>query len=147
MFPADVFYAEIIHAEGASNGTPFVCPKSWDGSALGITSSIETLFQELLCKDSYLGESIHAPYDFDIDVTIFGDLRPKIILLDDVFGDVGNFETHVFETLHRSHQVRILEVDCHVYCTQSRNYTIEKKLNGEDIDGGSAAIRGRTDKK
>ena len=87
-----------------------------------------------------MGESVHAPSDFDIDLAVFGDLRPEIILLDDVVGDVGNFETHVFETLHRSHQVKILDVDRHVSCARSGNDTIEDKLNGEEIDCGSAAI-------
>ena len=61
-------------------------------------------------------------------------------MLDDVFGYVGNFESHVFKTLHRSHQVKILDVNFHVSCAQSENDTIEENLNGEEIDCGSAAI-------
>ena len=60
--------------------------------------------------------------------------------LDDVFGDVGNFELHVFETLHRSHQVKIIDFNCHVSCARSGNDTIEENLNDEEIYCGSAAI-------
>ena len=87
-----------------------------------------------------MGESVHAPSEFDIDVALFGDLRPEIIFLDDVFGDVGNFDSHVFETIHQSHQVKILDVNRHVSCARIGNDTIEENLNGEEIDCGSAAI-------
>ena len=61
-------------------------------------------------------------------------------MLGDIFGDVGNFDLRVFETLHQSHQVKILDVNRHASCARSGNDTIDDNLNSEEIYCGSAAI-------
>ena len=45
-------------------------------------------------------ETILAASDFHVDVSIFGDLGGKVVLLHKVGGEVSEFETHVLETGH-----------------------------------------------
>ena len=47
-------------------------------------------------------EAIHAVSDFRIDVSIFGGLGGKVVLLHEVVGEVGEFEMHVLEAGHWS---------------------------------------------
>jgi len=37
-------------------------------------------------------------------------------------------------------EVEIFDVDCHEFGTWSGDYAVEKKLDSEEIDGGSAAV-------
>ena len=62
--------------------------------------TVQTFFSELLCKEAGLWEAIHAASDFFVDVSIYGDLGGKVVLLHGVVGEVCEFETHVLKAGH-----------------------------------------------
>ena len=51
-------------------------------------------------------ESMHSSPDLDMDVSIFGDFGGNIVLLEKIFGEVAEFETHVFVAGHRGVEVK-----------------------------------------
>ena len=47
-------------------------------------------------------EAIHPASNFHVDISIFGDIGGKVVLLYEIVGEVGEFEAHVLKAGHRS---------------------------------------------
>ena len=47
---------------------------------------------------------------------------------------------HVFKAIHRGVQVEVLDVDCHVPGVLGGDGAVLVKLDGEQVDGGRAAV-------
>ncbi len=45
VFFSDIFYAEVIDAEGEGDGVPIVLPKAWCGRALMVAMFVESFFE------------------------------------------------------------------------------------------------------
>ena len=85
-------------------------------------------------------KSIHLTSDLNIDIPIFGDFGGKVVLFDKIIREVTEFEPHIFIAEHWGVEVEIFDVDCHEFGTWSRDYAVEKKLDSEEIDSGSATV-------
>ena len=83
-------------------------------------------------------ESMHSSPDLDMDVSIFGDFGGNIVLLEKIFGEVAEFETHVFVAGHRGIEVKIFDVNSHELISRGGDDTVEEELQYEDIYGGRA---------
>ena len=90
-------------------------------------------------------ESVHALTHLNVNVSILGDFCLKIILVDDVVGDIGNFYPHVFISSHWCAEIEILDVDCHVLGTAYGDDAIEDNFGGEEVGCGCAAVKERMD--
>ena len=118
-----------------------MCPKTGGKFALSISLFIQYFFKQLLRKESALRKSVHPAPDFGVDIPIFGDFGGKVVLFDKIIGEVAGFYyLHIFIAGHWGVEVEIFDVDCHELGTWSGDYDIEKKLDSEEIDGGSAAV-------
>ena len=67
---ANVLYSKIIYANSEGNWASCVIPKAWYKCVLTVAFCIESLFQQLLGKESRLGESVHSTLDFNVDVSV-----------------------------------------------------------------------------
>ena len=47
-------------------------------------------------------EAIHTASDFHIDISIFGELGGKVLLLYEAVGEVSEVDAHVLKAGHRS---------------------------------------------
>ena len=92
-----------------------------------------------------MSESVHALTHLDVNVSIIGDFFLKIILVDDVVGDIGNFDPHEFISFHWHVEIEIFDVDCHVSGTACGDDAIEDNFDGKEVDRGCAIVEERTD--
>ena len=107
---------------------PIVCPKTGGEFALSISLFVQSLFKQLLCKESALRKSIHPASNFNIDISIFCDFGVEIVLFHNVFGEVAEFEVHIFVAGHWSVEVEIFNIYSHELCIWRRDKTVEKYL-------------------
>ena len=61
-------------------------------------------------------------------------------MLENIFWEAAELEAHVLIAGHWDVEVEIFDVDCHEFGTWSGDYAVEKKLDSEEIDGGSATV-------
>ena len=86
-----------------------------------------------------MGKSVHSLSGSQINVAIFGDLVPQGVLLDYVFGEVGQFELHVLISIHGSHEVQNLDVNGHEASTWRGDCDVKQEIGIEDICGWCSA--------
>ena len=80
--------------------------------------------------------AIHRfPSTFGVYITIFGCNITEFLLPNEVFRHISHLEAEVFVF-----EIEVFSVDCHKYCTQCRDYTVEEQLRGEYVGGWGSAI-------
>jgi hypothetical protein len=72
MLPPNVLDAKDIKTESEQERPPFMFPKARCEVALLAAVLVESFFEEILCKDACLWETVHALLYFDLDCTIVG---------------------------------------------------------------------------
>ena len=88
---------------------------------------------------------VHSLADLEIHPSIGGDLFPQVLLFDQVVREVCKFQSHVFVPFHWSIEVEIFDVCCHVAGLFDGDGAVEMQLDGEQVDGGCAAVAGESD--
>ena len=60
----------------------------------------------------------------------------EVVLFHDVWWDILDWDAYVFETFHGRSQVKILDVNCHVFRARGGDDAVD-----EDFDGGEVGCR------
>ena len=87
-----------------------MCPETGGEFALSISLFVQSLFKQLLCKDSALRKSIHLASDFNVDVSILCDFGGEIVLFQKILREVAESEAHIFVGGHWSIEVDFLNI-------------------------------------
>ena len=66
-------------------------------------------------------------------------------MFDNVVGEIGKFESHVFESVHGGIKVEVLDVDCHVVGVLGGDGAVLVQLDNDQGDGGRTAVAGTHD--
>jgi hypothetical protein len=82
-----VFHSEVFNNKGKADGSPVVTPVSWGDCTLPVSSLLEALGEEVLCKYTSLGEAIHPTLHFTEDVAICVYFVAEFVFIDDVLGE------------------------------------------------------------
>ena len=72
-------------------------------------------------------KAINSTSDFEIDPSV-SDLGGEIVFVDELIGDVGKFDTNIFEAIKRRAQIEILDAKASKFGTPTGQDTIENKL-------------------
>jgi hypothetical protein len=83
-------------------------------------------FEEFLCNDSCLGESIHATTNFAEHISGMVDLVQEIEFFNDVLGEEVDFHSEVFVALHGCHQTEIFDVNSYKLGVVCGDYAVEQ---------------------
>jgi hypothetical protein len=77
---------------------------------------VEAFFEEILCKDARLLETIHALLYLDVDYTLVGSQVVEVIGSDEIGREVADLNAHVFWSVHGFVEVEILHVGGAIAC-------------------------------
>ncbi len=84
--------------------------------AMVIPLSLETLFEQFVCKNAGLGETVHAHSDFNIYPALVFNKVVEIVFLDSFVRDQIKAKAHILVFLHGHHEVEIQEVHSIEFC-------------------------------
>ncbi len=110
---------------------PIVCLVVWCDFALAVTCLVKAFGQEFLSNDAGLWEALHPATYFteDIAFCIYFVMEP--IFVYDVLWEKFNFHSEVFLTIHRHHEVKVLDVNSHEFHIGGGNDAVEHEFDGE----------------
>ncbi len=91
-------------------------PKARCDLALLVAMLVEPFFEEILCKDARLWETVHALLYFDIDGTIIVGQVFEVVEFDKIGRQVAEFHVHVFQLVHGCVEEEILYIKGAVAC-------------------------------
>ncbi len=111
-----VLYSKVIDNKGEADWAPIVTPVSWCDLALPVPCLVEVLGEEVLSKNAGLREAVHPALHFTENVAICIHFVMEPISIDDVLGEKFQFYSEVLVMVHGSHEVVVLDVDCHELC-------------------------------
>ncbi len=77
---------------------------------------VELFFEEILCKDARLWETVHALLYFDVDCTVVGSQVVEVVGFDEIRREVAELYAHVFLLVRGCVKVGILQIDGAVAC-------------------------------
>ena len=115
VFFADVFHSEIVDNEGERDRSPIVRPQTRCVLALVVSLVVEALLEELLGKDAGLGQAIHSPFYGDVHESIGCYLIFELVMVNDIWWEVGHAHADIFVALKRGHQIEIGNVKGHEF--------------------------------
>jgi hypothetical protein len=76
--------AKVVDTENEQERPPVMFPKAWCDIALMVVVLDEVLFEEILCKDACLRETVHAILYFDVNCTIVGSQVVRVVGFDGI---------------------------------------------------------------
>ena len=94
----------------------------------------------MLGEETALWESTHYLLDLNVDISIFSDFGGEIILIEKSFGEVAEFEAHVFVAGHMGVEVEIFDVHSHEPGYRGVDDTVDDELYCEEIGGGHSTV-------
>ena len=132
---ANVFNTKIVKYETKNNGTPFMAPEACGGATLVVAVLLEALFEEYIGKYARLWEAVNNVADFKVNPTAAVDLVQKIVLFDEIFGYVAQFDADIFRAVQQGLEVEGFNIKCDKLCALLGNDAVEDKIY--QIDRGS----------
>ncbi len=69
MLPPNVLDAKVVNTENEQEKPPVMFPKARCDGVLMVAVLVEVFFEEILCEDARLRETVHALLYFDVDCT------------------------------------------------------------------------------
>ena len=109
MLVPNIFNSKIIHDEDAHYWSPFVSPESHGGFCFIVTCFVEAGAQKIICQCSTMQEPVAPSDNLKVYPTIMSVIG-EIIFIDKFLRDVSKFDSHIFRSIHRSHEVEVLYV-------------------------------------
>jgi hypothetical protein len=100
MFFLNVFYPKVVDDKRKSDWAPLIGSQPWHCFALVEPVFLQPFFQELLGNDPRLREPVHALADFAVDVPVICCNVEQVVMCNDVFRHVGEFQLHVLISHH-----------------------------------------------
>ena len=99
VFSSYIFNSEVIYHQCETDRTPLMGPKSGCGFTLEVSVFVELLREELLRKNTALGQTIHPAFDRDVHIPVLCCLACQIIMLNDVVWYVSKLQADVLFAL------------------------------------------------
>ena len=125
---ADVLDCEVVNDEGKHDGAPLVSPEAWSGGCFVVVKFGEAFSEEVVCKDAGLGEAIHAASHFEVDPAVADKIFESVVL-NEFFGDVGDFDADVFWLVQGGVEVEIFEIEGCKASLALGEYTVDEELD------------------
>jgi hypothetical protein len=116
MLLPNVLDAKIVNTESEQERLPVMFPKAPFDIALLVAMLVESFFEEILCKDARLRETIHTLLYFDVDCTIVSSQVVEVVGFDKIGSEAADLHVHVFWLVHGYVEVEILQVDGALAC-------------------------------
>lgn len=93
---ANIPDAKVINNKGEYDVAHAVVPKTWIAWCGVVVMTGYMFGQPSVGNDFSLLEAVHAFADFDVDPSIWRDNIAQVVLVDDLLGNGGDVEVHVF---------------------------------------------------
>ncbi len=78
---------------------------------------VEPLLKQLLSQKSRLGHSIYVILHLNVDISLFGCLLCKLLLIDNFLRDVSEIQLHILLSWQRCVEVEVADVNAHELCS------------------------------
>lgn len=88
--------------------------------------------EQILGKDSALGQTIHASLDFNINAPVVHFFH-EIVFVNDFLGNERDGEEHIFVSGHWCAEVKISDVDAHEFGVAGGDSAVEKSFGAGEI--------------
>ena len=102
-----------------------MAPEARGGKCVIVSCSVEAFGDEIVCKISRLGKAIDTFPNFEIDPNVLCKTM-EVVLVDELFRDVGEVDTCIFATIERSDQVKVFYVEGEKLGTLSRENNVDE---------------------
>ncbi len=116
VLPPNVLDAKVIDTESDQERPPVMFPKAQCDVALLVAMLVQSFFEEILCMDARLQETIHALLYFDVDCTVVSSQVIEVVGFDKIGREVADLHVHVFWLVHGCVEVEILQVNGVIVC-------------------------------
>ena len=70
----------------------------------------------MLSTEAGLWEAVHTLFDFYVDPAVVGDFLCKVVVGDDIFWEVAEFEVHILAPSHKGVQIGVFYINRHEFC-------------------------------
>ncbi len=125
---ANVLDRKAVNNEGKHDGAPLVSPEAWSGDCFVVAKFGKAFTEEVVCKDTGLGEAAHAASHFEVDPAI-ADKFFESVFLDEFFGDVDDFDADIFWLVQGGVAVEIFEIEGCKASLALGEYTVDEELD------------------
>ncbi len=126
-----VLHAKFIDNKGEADWAPVMAPVSRCDFALAVTCLVKVFGQEFLSNDSGLWEAVHPARYFTEDIAFCVYFVMESLFVYDVLWEKFNFHSEAFITIHRRHEVEVLDVNSHEFRIGGGNEAVEHEFDGE----------------
>ncbi len=116
VLPPNVLDTKVVNTESEQERPPVMFPKARCAIALMVAVLVEAFFEEFLCKDACLRETIHSFLYIDVDCTIVGSQVNGVVHFYKIGREVVDFHAHVFRLVHWGVEVEILQIINAIVC-------------------------------
>jgi hypothetical protein len=96
----NVLDGKVVINECKHDRVPLVAPETRGGGCLVVVEFGKAVTEEVVGKDAYLGETVHATAHFKVDPGVTGKLV-ELVLIDEFLGDVCKFDADVVWLVER----------------------------------------------
>ncbi len=106
---ANILDGEVVDNECKPDGAPLVAPETGGGGCLVVVEFGKAVSEEVVNKDSYLGETVHATAHFVVDPGVI-DKLVELVLVNEFFRDVRKLDADIFWPVEWGVEIEVLEV-------------------------------------
>jgi hypothetical protein len=126
-----VLHAKVINNKSEADWVPVMVPVSRCDLALAVACLVKAFGEEFLSNDAGLWETVHPVSYFTEDIAFYIYFVTESIFVYDVLWEKFNFHPEVFITIHRRHDVEVLDVDRHEFPIEGGNDAVEHEFDSE----------------
>jgi hypothetical protein len=106
---ANILDGKVVNNECKHDGVPFVAPEPGGGGCLVVVKFGKAVLEEFVCKDTCLGETLHATVHLKLNPGVAGKLVEHV-LIKEFLGDVRKLDADVLWPVERGVKIEVLEV-------------------------------------
>ncbi len=106
---ANVLNGKVINNESKHDVAPLVMPKTGGGGCLVVVKFGKAVLEEVVRKDAWLGETVHATAHFEVDPGVAGKLV-ELVFVNEFLGDVYKLDADVLWPVEGGVEIEVLEV-------------------------------------
>jgi hypothetical protein len=106
---AGILNGNVVDNECKYDKVPLVTPETGGGGCLAVVKFCKVVLEEVVSKDTCLGETVHATAHFEVDPGVTGKLI-ELVLINKFLGDVSKLDADVLWPVKGGVEIEILEV-------------------------------------
>ena len=106
MLATNILDAKVINDKDKDNGMPVVAPESRCDVALGVSVVGKALDKEIICQATCLFQPVDPFGDLEVHPIVEHKLC-EVVLINELLGDLGDVDAHVFRAIKGSAQVEV----------------------------------------